>query len=77
MLISRSSSIPLHLQFEKMDIEEPWSTKVGTEGPYDLIHIRTLNGSISHWPFVYDQIYKSVLQVFSQLDPLSNLFTGT
>ncbi|KAK1779966.1 S-adenosyl-L-methionine-dependent methyltransferase [Copromyces sp. CBS 386.78] len=48
--------IPEHLQFDKMDIEEPWLTKIG--GGFDLIHLRTLNGSISDWPFVYDQIYK-------------------
>lgn len=57
-LIVRSFSIPEHLQFDRMDIEEPWLPKIG--GDYDLIHLRTLNGSISKWPFVYDQIYKSV-----------------
>lgn len=60
-LTFRLFSIPEHLQFDKMDIEEPWLTKIG--GTFDLIHLRTLNGSISDWPFVYDQIYKSVLQV--------------
>lgn len=39
-----------------MDIEEPWLELSGCA--YDLIHLRTLNGSISDWPFVYDQIYK-------------------
>ncbi|KAK3395533.1 S-adenosyl-L-methionine-dependent methyltransferase [Sordaria brevicollis] len=48
--------IPEHLQFDRMDIEEPWLPKIG--GDYDLIHLRTMNGSISNWPFVYDQIYK-------------------
>lgn len=41
-----------------MDIEEPWLELSGCA--YDLIHLRTLNGSISDWPFVYDQIYRQV-----------------
>ncbi|KAK3355345.1 methyltransferase LaeA [Neurospora tetraspora] len=48
--------IPRNLVFKPMDIEEPWLELSGCA--YDLIHLRTLNGSISDWPFVYDQIYK-------------------
>ncbi|KAK4105717.1 S-adenosyl-L-methionine-dependent methyltransferase [Parathielavia hyrcaniae] len=48
--------IPPNLRFFQKDIEDRWQDL--DPGSWDLIHMRTLNGSISNWPRVYAEIYR-------------------
>ncbi|KAK3694879.1 S-adenosyl-L-methionine-dependent methyltransferase [Podospora appendiculata] len=48
--------IPANLRFEQMDIEDPWHD-MGL-GTWDLIHMRSLNGSIANWGRLYSEIYR-------------------
>jgi hypothetical protein len=40
-----------------MDIEAPWQQDMGRDS-WDLIHLRTLNGSIQNYPRLYSQIFR-------------------
>lgn len=44
-----------------MDIEEPWQTQMGHDIQWDVIHLRTLMGSIQDWGQLYAQIFALVL----------------
>lgn len=48
-------SIPTNLNFAQYDIEDPWPD---TEGPWDLIHVRMLAGSIRNWSSLYGDIFR-------------------
>ncbi|KAM7224363.1 Trans-aconitate 2-methyltransferase [Rhypophila decipiens] len=48
--------IPPNIKFDQMDIEDPWRNM--RPGEWDLIHMRTLNGSIANWPHLYGEIYR-------------------
>ncbi len=51
-----SSSIPANMRFLQKDIEDRWQDL--EPASWDLIHMRTLNGSISNWPRVYAEIFR-------------------
>lgn len=51
--------IPRNLEFAQMDVETAWPG-LGLNS-WDLIHMRTLKGSIQSWPPLYSQIFKYVL----------------
>jgi hypothetical protein len=44
------------MRFMRQDIEDPWQNL--DPGTWDLIHMRTLNGSIANWPHVYAEAYR-------------------
>ncbi|KAK3393755.1 S-adenosyl-L-methionine-dependent methyltransferase [Podospora didyma] len=46
--------IPPNTEFQQKDIEVPWQDL--NPGTWDLIHLRSLNGSISNWPRLYGEI---------------------
>ncbi|KAK3310224.1 S-adenosyl-L-methionine-dependent methyltransferase [Chaetomium strumarium] len=48
--------IPANMRFMRQDIEDPWQNL--DPGSWDLIHMRTLNGSIANWPHVYAEAYR-------------------
>ncbi|KAL2259660.1 hypothetical protein VTK26DRAFT_6568 [Humicola hyalothermophila] len=48
--------IPANVQFRQQDIESPWQDL--QPGSWDLIHMRTLYGSIAQWPRLYAEIYR-------------------
>jgi len=63
------SFAPPNCRFEVDDIASEWTYALNS---FDLIHIRTLNGSIADWPKLYKE-------VFDHLEPggyLSQLETG-
>lgn len=49
--------VPSNVKFELDDAQLEWTYKPNT---FDFVHIRCLFGSISDWPALYAQIYKSV-----------------
>jgi len=50
--------IPRNIEFAQMDLETPWQ---GLEpNSWDLIHMRTLKGSIQSWPQLYAQVFRYV-----------------
>lgn len=51
-------SIPANIRFLQKDIEESWQDLEPSS--WDLIHMRTVNGSISNWPKVYAEIFRLV-----------------
>ncbi|KAI1435540.1 methyltransferase LaeA [Xylaria sp. CBS 124048] len=49
-------AIPPGVVFRRRDMEDPWD---GVEpNSFDLIHMRTLNGSIENWHLLYSQVFK-------------------
>ncbi|KAK3329461.1 S-adenosyl-L-methionine-dependent methyltransferase [Apodospora peruviana] len=46
--------IPENIRFDQMDIEEPWQDM--RPGSWDVIHMRTLCGSIRNWQHLYAEI---------------------
>jgi hypothetical protein len=54
MVVLTYHSIPANTRFLQTDIEDRWQDLEPSS--WDLIHIRTLNGSISNWPKVYAEI---------------------
>ncbi|KAK4149118.1 S-adenosyl-L-methionine-dependent methyltransferase [Chaetomidium leptoderma] len=48
--------IPVNMRFLQKDMEDRWQDL--EPGSWDLVHMRTLNGSISNWPKVYAEIYR-------------------
>lgn len=51
--------IPPNISFQQRDIEMPWQDL--NPGSWDLIHLRTLNGSISDWPKLYREIHRHLV----------------
>jgi len=49
-------SIPANMSFLQKDMEDRWQDL--EPNSWDLIHMRTLNGSISNWPRVYAEIFR-------------------
>lgn len=49
-------SIPANVHFMQKDIEDRWQDL--DPGTWDLIHMRTLNGSISNWTRVYSEAFR-------------------
>ncbi|KAI3322728.1 methyltransferase LaeA [Xylariaceae sp. AK1471] len=54
--MNQPESIPPGVFFRRRDIEDPWQ-RVELNS-FDLVHMRTLNGSIDNWPRLYGQIFK-------------------
>ncbi|KAK4147769.1 S-adenosyl-L-methionine-dependent methyltransferase [Dichotomopilus funicola] len=50
------ADIPANMRFLQMDIEDQWQDM--DPGSWDLIHMRSLIGSISNWPRVYAEAYR-------------------
>ncbi|KAK0657566.1 S-adenosyl-L-methionine-dependent methyltransferase [Cercophora newfieldiana] len=48
--------IPPNIQFVQKDIEMTWTDL--EPGSWDLIHMRTLNGSIANWPKLYQEVHR-------------------
>ncbi|KAL1842533.1 hypothetical protein VTJ49DRAFT_5009 [Mycothermus thermophilus] len=48
--------IPANVHFMQKDIEDKWQEL--EPGTWDLVHMRTLNGSISNWTRVYSEIFR-------------------
>lgn len=55
-LVLTELSIPANMRFLQMDIEEQWQDM--DPGSWDLIHMRSLIGSIGNWPRVYAEAYR-------------------
>ncbi|KAI0392790.1 methyltransferase LaeA [Xylariaceae sp. FL0594] len=54
--MNQPEAIPKGVSFRRFDIEDQW---VNTDwSSYDLIHLRSLNGSIEDYPRLYTQIYQ-------------------
>lgn len=49
------SRIPRNVEFLQVDIETPWQS-MGRD-TWDVIHMRTLIGSIQDWGQLYSQIF--------------------
>lgn len=49
-------SIPPNVQFVQRDIEVPWVDM--SPGTWDIIHMRSLHGSISNWSRLYAEIFR-------------------
>ncbi|KAL7274655.1 hypothetical protein RUND412_002437 [Rhizina undulata] len=49
--------VPPNLEFEVDDIEEDWSYQ---ENSFDLIHARSMSGSIYDWSKIYKQAFKTL-----------------
>lgn len=56
VLVLICSSIPANMRFLQKDIEDKWQDLAPDS--WDLIHMRTLNGSIADWPKVYAEVYR-------------------
>ncbi|KAB5584890.1 methyltransferase LaeA [Coniochaeta sp. 2T2.1] len=54
LALIQPQEIPRNVEFLLRDIETPWQD-MGRD--YDLIHMRTLNGSIQNYPQLYSQVY--------------------
>lgn len=55
LALIQPQEIPINVEFLQVDIETPWQN-MGRDA-WDLIHLRTLNGSIQSYPQLYSQIY--------------------
>ncbi|KAI1821292.1 methyltransferase LaeA [Xylaria intraflava] len=54
--MAQPEAIPPGVFFRRRDMEDPWD---GVElNSFDLIHMRTLNGSIEDWRRLYGQVFK-------------------
>lgn len=49
-------SIPTNIRFLQKDMEDRWQDL--EPNVWDLIHMRTLNGSINNWPRVYAEAFR-------------------
>jgi len=58
--------IPPNIQFLQRDIEVPWQDM--EPGSWDLIHMRTLNGSIANWPRLYQEIYRHLKPYYGYVE---------
>jgi hypothetical protein len=58
--------VPPNCKFELDDAQAEWTYPPNT---FDFVHISCLFGSISDWPALYAQIYKSVLTIRSARPP--------
>ncbi|KAL2023656.1 hypothetical protein VTK56DRAFT_1813 [Thermocarpiscus australiensis] len=58
--------IPANLRFMQMDIEMTWQDL--EPASWDLIHIRTLNGSIANWPKVYAEAFRHLKPHYGYLE---------
>lgn len=56
MVVLIPPSIPANVRFLQKDIEDSW--KDLEPSSWDLIHMRTLNGSVSDWPKVYAETFR-------------------
>ncbi|KAK4451776.1 Trans-aconitate 2-methyltransferase [Podospora aff. communis PSN243] len=58
--------IPPNIQFLQKDIEMPWQDM--DPGSWDLIHMRTLNGSIANWPKLYQEIHRHLRPYYGWIE---------
>ncbi|KAI1811752.1 methyltransferase LaeA [Poronia punctata] len=54
--MNQPEAIPPGVSFRRFDVEEPWEYTEWSS--YDLIHMRSLNGSIEDYPRLYGQIFQ-------------------
>ncbi|KAI0804353.1 methyltransferase LaeA [Xylaria sp. FL0064] len=54
--LTQPEAIPPSLYFFRRDIEDPWQRV--EPNSFDLIHMRSLNGSIEDWPRLYRQAFE-------------------
>ncbi|KAL2129651.1 hypothetical protein VTI74DRAFT_7485 [Chaetomium olivicolor] len=58
--------IPANMRFLQKDIEERWEDLEPSS--WDLIHMRTMNGSISDWPKVYAEIFRHLKPYYGYIE---------
>ena len=58
LIMPHPYSIPPNTKFVQQDIEMPWQDL--EPGSWDLIHMRTLHGSIANWPKLYQEVHRQV-----------------
>ncbi|KAK0731414.1 S-adenosyl-L-methionine-dependent methyltransferase [Lasiosphaeris hirsuta] len=58
--------IPPNILFFQRDIELPWQDM--DPGSWDLIHMRTLNGSIANWPKLYQEIHRHLKPYYGYIE---------
>ncbi|KAL1875318.1 hypothetical protein VTK73DRAFT_10155 [Phialemonium thermophilum] len=66
LILMQPAEIPRNLEFAQMDVETPWQ---GIEpNSWDLIHLRTLKGSIQSWPQLYAQIFRHLKPYYGHIE---------
>lgn len=65
--------IPRNVEFVQMDIELPWQS-MGRDS-WDVIHMRTLIGSIYNWRMLYDQVIDHLRPGVGRLEQVEIDFT--
>ncbi|KXX80446.1 Trans-aconitate 2-methyltransferase [Madurella mycetomatis] len=58
--------IPMNIRFLQQDIEVTWQDL--EPNSWDLIHMRTLNGSIANWPKVYAEVYRHLKPYYGYIE---------
>ncbi|KAK0667718.1 S-adenosyl-L-methionine-dependent methyltransferase [Cercophora samala] len=66
--------IPSNLTFVQGDVESEWPQEVKT-GTWDLIHMRTLHGSIANWPRLYTEAYRYLKPYYGHIEQVEIDFT--
>lgn len=66
--------IPSNLTFLQRDIESEWPQELKA-GTWDLIHMRTLNGSIASWPRLYAEAYRHLKPYYGHIEQVEIDFT--
>ncbi|KAJ9131981.1 Methyltransferase LaeA [Pleurostoma richardsiae] len=60
------SAIPPNLRFIPADMESPWYG-LG-EDSWDLIHMRTLSGSVTSWPHLYAKVFAHLKPMYGFIE---------
>ncbi|KAK4193458.1 S-adenosyl-L-methionine-dependent methyltransferase [Podospora australis] len=60
-------------RYQIMDVEATW--KDLDPGTFDLIHMRTLNGSIANWPLIYAETYRHLKPYYGYIEHVELDFT--
>ncbi|KAL2136624.1 hypothetical protein VTI74DRAFT_2653 [Chaetomium olivicolor] len=58
--------IPANMRFLQRDVEDKWQDL--EPGSWDLIHLRTLKGSIADWPKLYGEIYRHLKPYYGHIE---------
>ncbi|KAK1767094.1 S-adenosyl-L-methionine-dependent methyltransferase [Phialemonium atrogriseum] len=66
LTLMQPAEIPRNIEFAQMDVETPWQ---GMDlDSLDLIHMRTLKGSIQSWPQLYAQIFRHLKPYYGHIE---------
>ncbi|KAK0747805.1 S-adenosyl-L-methionine-dependent methyltransferase [Apiosordaria backusii] len=59
--------IPSNVSFLQKDVESEWPQELKPES-FDLIHMRTLNGSIGSWPRLYAEAFRHLKPYYGHIE---------